>query len=374
MATAQAGWRVTATGVRGRRCELTVQLRQTIDGGDTWQPLRLPARAALVQSFAAAAEIGPALSPGGYGFTFTGHGFDGCFVDGGGAPLAGMQAWMNASPYRARNLYLGGAGGAPCTPLTKTYIQQLAQQGWVFIPTWVGPQAPCFVGGKAKMSGDPALAYQQGVIEAHLALDRAAALGLTGPDGAGTALYYDLENYPNNTACREAAKAFISGWSAAVRAAGSLAGVYGSPCTSHIDDLAGIAHVPDAVWLAYWTYGGYDASASVFGVPCLNDSLWSQGQRVRQYAGGHNEAWGGVTLNIDSNVLGGPAATVPGDCRPGPEQIAVFIFPNFGGQCAGSTGVRRRSWAAQRHDLVHSARPGRQGAGVRHRAGRHMPT
>lgn len=343
MATATAGWSVAATGAcAGTACALTVQLRQTTDGGASWQPLPLPGgRAALMQPFTIAAESSVAASTAAYTFTFTGHGFDGCFVDSGGAPLAGMQAWMNASPYRARNLYLGGSGAAPCTPLSKTYIQQLAQQGWVFIPTWVGPQAPCFVGSKRRMSGDPAVAYQQGIIEGHLALDRAAALGLTGPDGAGTVLYYDVESVPpGNPACGEAVEAFISGWTLTLRTAGSLSGVYGSPCSSYLPDLAGIAHVPDAVWLARWIYSGYNASASVWGVQCISDSLWSQGQRLRQYTGGHNEEWGGVTLNIDSNVLAGPAATVPGNCLPGAAQIAVFIFPNFGGQCAlRNTGV-----------------------------------
>jgi|GEM_PF-1358528 len=342
MATAEAGWSLAATGeCQGQACALTVQLRQTRDGGQTWQTLPLPGgRPALVTVMEAPAEVGAAESTGGLTFAFTGQGFDGCFVDSGPTPLAGMQAWMDAGPYRARNLYLGGSGGAPCTPLTKGYIQQLAQQGWVFIPTWVGPQSPCYVGSKRKMSGDLTLAYQQGIIEAHLALERAGVLGLAQPDGSGTVLYYDVESYPNNDGCRQAVKAFISGWSGAVRAAGSLAGVYGSPCSSYLPDLAGIANVPDAVWIAYWTPGGYNPAASVWGVPCISDTLWTQSQRLRQYAGGHNETWGGVTLNIDSNVLAGPAATVLGNCQPGAQQIAIYIFSNFGGQCViRNTGV-----------------------------------
>ena len=31
-------------------------------------------------------------------------------------------------------------------------------------------------------------------------------------------------------------------------------------------------------------------------------------QRIRQYAGGHDETWGEVTLNIDANVAHGPVA------------------------------------------------------------------
>jgi hypothetical protein len=34
------------------------------------------------------------------------------------------------------------------------------------------------------------------------------------------------------------------------------------------------------------------------------------GQRLRQYAGGHNETWGATTINIDSNVLDGRVANL----------------------------------------------------------------
>lgn len=340
-ATAAAGWARSATGTcADGACALAVQLQQTHDAGQTWTPLPLPGGAAALVRALAVPAPDTATSLGGYALGFIGAGFDGCFVDSGPAPAANMQAWWNTSPYRARNLYMGGSGGAPCTPLTRAYVQQLAQQGWVFIPTWVGPQAPCFGGSKTKMSGDPALAYQQGRIEAHLALDRAAALGLARPDGSGTVLYYDVESYPNQAACRAAVQAFISGWTAVVRAAGSLSAVYGSPCSSYLTDLVGIANVPDAVWIAYWSYSGYDPAVTVWGVLCIGDSLWSQGQRLRQYSGGQNETWGGVTLNIDSNVLAGPVSTVAGDCRPGQGQVALYTFANFGGRCVvQSTGV-----------------------------------
>jgi hypothetical protein len=31
--------------------------------------------------------------------------------------------------------------------------------------------------------------------------------------------------------------------------------------------------------------------------------LWVNHQRLHQYKGDHNETWGGVTINIDSNFL-----------------------------------------------------------------------
>ena len=40
----------------------------------------------------------------------------------------------------------------------------------------------------------------------------------------------------------------------------------------------------------------------------LPDGLWSYHQRVRQYHGGHNETYAGVTINIDTNAVDGPTA------------------------------------------------------------------
>ncbi len=48
----------------------------------------------------------------------------------------------------------------------------------------------------------------------------------------------------------------------------------------------------------------------MYGAPCLSDTLWSNHQRLRQYAGGHDETWGGVTLNIDSDVMDGIVASL----------------------------------------------------------------
>ncbi len=340
-ATASAGWARSTTGeCDAGACTLTTQLVRTADGGQTWTAMPLPGgQLALTQAFAVPANPAgggaAAQAAGDLTLTFNGQAFDGCFVDAGGNPLGNMQAWWNTGPYKARNLYLGGSGGAACTPLTEPYVQALAQQGWTFIPTWVGPQSACYAGPKDKMSLDPAVAYQQGRIEGFVALDRAIALGLAQPDGAGTVLYYDLESYPNNAACRESAKAFINGWTDVVNAAGSLAGVYGSSCSSYLEDFVGIPNIPDAVWIAYWTVPyQYNPGASVWGIPCISDGVWVNSQRLRQYSGGHNETWGGVTLNIDSNVLAGPVSTVLGDCAPGPLQVALFVYPNYGGQCA----------------------------------------
>ena len=97
-----------------------------------------------------------------------------------------------------------------------------------------------------------------------------------------------------------------------LQARGNVAGVYGASCGSAPSDWANITHVPDVLWVANWlTPFQYRSNATVWGASCLSDTLWMNHQRIRQYAGGHNETWGSVTLNIDSNVSEGIVAFPP---------------------------------------------------------------
>jgi len=41
---------------------------------------------------------------------------------------------------------------------------------------------------------------------------------------------------------------------------------------------------------------------------CVSSSSWASHQRLKQYIGGHNETWGGVTMNIDTDCANGPVA------------------------------------------------------------------
>lgn len=351
--TARLGWALTAEGrCASEACTTTTRLLQTTDGGETWTLLRLPGGASEIhtrtpaeplreQPFTAALQAASAgrVRANALRSTVTGQGFDSCTMP----TLAEMQDWMTNSPYRVWNLYLGGSSRAPCGTLTANYIAALAVQGWRFIPTWVGPQAACS-SFPSRMSGDPAVAYQQGIAEADAAVERAAALGLTYSNRAGTVLYYDLEAYDvKNAPCREAARAFISGWTGQVRARGHVAGVYGATCTSALSDFALIENVPDVIWAAYWLLPyRYRPEASVFNLPCLDNSLWTNGQRLRQYSGGHNQTWGATTLNIDSNVLNGVVA----DLRTLEGQTSValelHLEPDYGGSAVCATD--RHGW------------------------------
>ncbi len=71
-----------------------------------------------------------------------------------------------------------------------------------------------------------------------------------------------------------------------------------------------IYQFPDQIWLAQWD-GDANTASSYVAV-----DGWAPGGRVKQYAGGHNERWGGYTINIDSNYLslGTPTAAPETHC------------------------------------------------------------
>lgn len=258
--------------------------------------------------------------------------FDSCYRP----TLSQMQTWWNASPYYIYNLYLGGVSNASCYPetLTASWISAARQQGWVFIPTWVGPQAPCTT-FKYRFSQDPLNAFGQGIYEAELAFARAVTLGLTGQVDPTTVIYYDMEAfYGASTECRTAVKSFLSGWAQRLHELGARAGVYGSSCY-YMPDWKALSNPLDDAWLASWYKVDhdnneetekvyfYDPYANVWSVACstqLSDA-WLNQQRIRQYAGGHNETWGGVTLNIDSNIVNG-RVVAPFSAAPAGDALA----------------------------------------------------
>ncbi|HJR80937.1 MAG TPA: glycoside hydrolase domain-containing protein [Anaerolineales bacterium] len=295
-------------------CSSSTRLLQTIDGGITWQSIHLP----LIQSdvisrgFSGINSSLAVSAKSGSGNTeeFIGQGFDTCEIP----TISQLQTWQNSSPYKTINLYIGGSSRA-CdnTALSATYLSKLYQQGWMFIPTWVGPQAPC-TGFRSRFSNDVTTAYNQGVNEANLAVERLAELGLTKPDKTGSVVYYDMEHYGTESACRSAVNAFMNGWVAQIRAHGNLAGVYASTlCNTGLSDFRFLQHVPDVIWPARWYHGlglgYYDPNASVWNLgSCVPNPVWANHQRIRQYEGAHNETWGNLTLDIDSNVLDGVVA------------------------------------------------------------------
>jgi len=221
-----------------------------------------------------------------------------------------MATWWANSPYKVHNLYLGGISFAcPSNPLNPYWLQAVAGQGWSFILTWVGPQAPCS-NYAYRMSSNATTAYQQGRAEAAAAAAAARKLGFL----AGKVIYYDMESYSGASAsCRATVAAFMRGWTERLHELGALAGGYGSPCTSYISDWATNNPSPDDIWIAHWILPyEYNPTATVWSTACsLNTSLWSNHQRLRQYTGGHWETWGSLALIVDSSVLDGAVTALP---------------------------------------------------------------
>jgi len=236
---------------------------------------------------------------------YTGYAFDAC-----NAPSSATLAAWTASPYRALGIYIGGVNRACAnTNLGPDWVAGTLTSGWSLLPLYVGLQAPCVTqSGLARISSSTTTAATEGQAAADDAINRAGILALP----AGSPIYFDMEGYSlTNLACTASVQAFVRAWVNELRASGYVAGVYGS-AASTIRDVALLGtSIPDAVWIADW-----NGVESVFGDPYVPDSLWPNHQRVHQYKGGHNETYGTVTINVDSNVVDGPV--VGGGAPPPP--------------------------------------------------------
>lgn len=246
-----------------------------------------------------------AQPPGGSTRISINRGFDKCTA----APVSQMQIWWDTSPFYDVNIYMSGRNRGCQQPLlTAAWVDQVSRMGWGLIPTIVGYQSPCTSSTTtAKHSYDLATAETQGRGEADIAISDANNLGLT----QGTILYYDMERYDETSGtpgCRSAVRAFLKGWTDRLKEKGYISGVYGSP-TNAVADWTQIPEASrmDAVWLArydnipsVWTY----APPS----PVVPSNFWSNHQRIKQWQGPHNETWGGVTFNIDGDILDAPVA------------------------------------------------------------------
>ncbi|WP_148612006.1 glycoside hydrolase domain-containing protein [Nocardioides rubriscoriae] len=239
---------------------------------------------------------------------FTGYGFDQCL-----APTqATMNRWLSSSPYLAVGIYISGDSRA-CRDqphLTPTWIRTQLKNGWKLLPITLGPQASCqprfprysddFTIDPFRGKGRYPRAREMGRASGASTVADAQKLGIP----AGSTLWYDLEGFDStNTACRESALAFLSDWVTTVKAAGFVTGVYSSAGSGIqvLDEVRATRpsayRLPDRIWLARWD-GVANTSTSY-----IREDGWRPGGRVKQYRGGHDETWGGVRINIDTNYL-----------------------------------------------------------------------
>jgi Domain of unknown function (DUF1906) len=281
----------------------------------SWFPFtRLPTRmlfmglvAALTTSLfaAVAAHADNRVTPG----NFTGYGFDQCLTP----TQEKMDVWLEYSPFFAAGIYISGDSRA-CREqpnLTSTWVRTQLRNGWRLLPITLGPQAACNprfprYSGDQVIHDDPGAdglyrdARAQGSAEAAKAVRAARALGIV----AGSTLWYDIEAYDSSqTRCRDSALAFLSAWTNRLHKLDYVSGVYSSAGSGILAleqaRVARTPHIwlPDYIWLARW-----DNIANT-STSYLSDDGWNPHRRVKQFRGGHDETWGGVTINIDRNFL-----------------------------------------------------------------------
>ena len=283
------------------------------------------AAALSVTMLSAPAYAANPVTPG----NFTGLGFDQCEAPSQTA----MSTWIRKSPFRAAGIYISGNSRA-CrrqTNLTPTWVRNQLAAGWHLMPITLGPQASCSTrypryGASIDPKINPsttntyAAARSQGRAEAVKAVGVARNLGIV----AGSTIFYDLEAFDTrkSTACTWSALWFIHAWTDALHAYGYASGFYSSAASGirMLDDARVRAgnpiHLPDQIWIADWN-GQANTSSSY-----IRSDGWQPYSRAKQYQGGHNETWGGVTINIDRNYLNlrtpRLAGTAPATAPSGP--------------------------------------------------------
>jgi len=241
-------------------------------------------------------------------------GFDACTLPN----TTQTGTWWTSSPYFDVGVYVGGAN-THCASITSSWVRTVTGQGWGLIPIWVGPQAPC--GNFSNAISTTGGAYAQGKAEADTATKGSksamAKLGL----GAGSPIYYDIENYSPSATCNgnptgSYVNSFLSGWVGEVQSNGYIAAVYGNPSPAQSWYIGGagysaVSPSPTDVWIAK-----YDNRLTIWGLTGLDDGAWPTDQRMHQYLGNQapSPTWGGVSLTVidndidDADVVGGNGA------------------------------------------------------------------
>jgi hypothetical protein len=283
------------------------------------------ARARAAAAKAGASRVAPAHISA--ASEYTGLGFDACTAPS----RRSMSAW-SSSPYRAIGVYIGGLNRGCSQPnLTASWVAEQTAAGWSLIPTYVGLQAPTSsCTSCAALSASSAAA--QGTEAADDAVEQAGLVGI----GEGSPIYYDMESYTRTASASGATLTFLGAWTTRLHALGYDSGVYSSSASGIADLVSRLGSSypqPDDLWIANWN--GRTSTSD----PYVPASAWADHQRIHQYRGGHDETYGGVTINIDNNYVEGAtagAATSSEDPRgsfdtvsspaPGQVQIAGWAF------------------------------------------------
>jgi hypothetical protein len=296
---------------------------------------RVLRRAAHASSLAPRAATGgaaganPTATASVGGSVFTGLGFDTCSAPSSSA----MAAWAE-SPFRGVGIYIGGENSACSQPnLSASWVSAQTTAGWHLIPTYVGLQATTSsCSSCAKMTA--VAAGTQGTAAAEDAVTEAGAIGI----GVGSPIYFDMEAYTPSTSSTKAVLTFLEAWTSKLHELGYQSGVYSSS-GSGIADLAAQATtgylLPDDIWTANWN--GQENTLDTV----LPSTAWANHQRIHQFRGGHNDTYGGTTLNVDSDYVDG--ATVGVGTPPVGESDPIGALEVTGAPAHGQ--LRVKGWA-----------------------------
>jgi peptidoglycan hydrolase-like protein with peptidoglycan-binding domain len=288
----------------------------------SWAPLAAAVTLAVAGSLLAApAYAANPVTPG----TYRGLGFDQCAAPSQSA----MTTWVKKSPFRAAGIYISGNSRA-CrtqTNLTATWVKNQLAAGWHLMPITLGPQASCSSRyPRYGASIDPTIiatstntysaARSQGALEARRAVAAARLLGIV----TGSTLFYDIEAFSATkaSACSQSALWYLSSWTQELHRYHYASGIYSSAASGikMLDDarvtVGNRYTMPDQVWIADWN-GVANTSSSY-----VRSDGWTPYRRAHQYQGGHNETYGGVTINIDRNYLDFRTPALPGAPAPAP--------------------------------------------------------
>ncbi len=262
----------------------------------------LASAACAAVSLAVPAYADNVVTPG----NFTGYGFDQCLAPSGEK----MATWMESSPYSAVGIYISGDSRACRSQpnLTPDWITNQLKAGWRLLPITLGPQASCTTRPRylqqVRINPSPINSYAAAAAQGRAEADKAVAAASALTIAEGSTLWYDIEAFDiRGRDCRESALTFLSAWTEQLHKRGWVSGIYSSAASGikMLDDARalrpGVYEMPDQLWIADW-----NGKADVFSSYIRSDG-WMPRSRVHQYRGGHNETWGGVTINIDNNWL-----------------------------------------------------------------------
>ena len=233
---------------------------------------------------------------------FTGYGFDQCDAPSQSA----MSTWIKKSPFRAAGIYISGNSRACRTQsnLTPTWVKNQLAAGWHLMPITLGPQAACSTRyPRYGKNIDPTIIPSR---REHL-LRRAQpgpGRGAQGRQHRAAPGHRPRQHavlrprglqHPGSTTCTNSALWYLTAWTRQLHDLGYASGYYSSAASGirMMDDHRVAPNnpltMPDQVWIADWN-GKANTSSSY-----IRSDGWLPYGRMKQYQGGHNETYGGVT-------------------------------------------------------------------------------